>query len=446
MSKAVVLRPLDVSRSPAPFPERVKLLGKVFEVVSRWKRSKLPKGKIELLSVKLENQVALTSISLQSYRFNINVLIRDLNKVKGDLKEIKIDGKFLIPRKTKFEDTTTNSGETTNVLVIADLNRSKIYELLKPLILTEENLVKESYITHKDVQEYELEMALKQQIVQDDTNRFETETVRPMVQYVLCARCNTKFQKNQILYPTTCNYHPSKRQYNRSNKEYSYSCCGETTASNSTDVLGCQKSNRHVFKETKYKDLIEISPFHDTKDVSLNDNKDCNKSERETAPNVLAIDCEMGFTDKGFEMIRITIIDFFNNETLYDKLVKPIGHIIDLNTQFSGVSLEDMEKGITFHECMDEILNNNLINQDTILIGHGLENDLNVMRVIHKKVIDTAVIYKKGKLKRSLKDLAFEILNRKIQTGEHDSSEDAIATMDIVKKRLGIQIDFKYEI
>lgn len=425
MSKATVLRPLDVPTPPAQFPERVKLLGKIFEVVLRWKRAKLSKGKIELLSVKLEGEVASSSPSLQSYRFNINVLIRDLNKAKGNLREIKINGKFLIPRKDSIEGR-----DTTSVPVIPDLNKDKIYQLLKPLILTEEQLIKESYVTQKDVKEYELQLQSQEQ---DNKSK-----------NAICSRCNTKFQKNQILFATTCKFHPVKRQYDRKTKEYSYSCCGETTASNSIGILGCQKYDRHVFKGNKYAELIQISPFRSTSNVPSKRNG-TNNNEDTIIPNVLSLDCEMGFTDRGFEMIRITIVDFFSNEVVYDKLVKPIGHIIDLNTQFSGVSIEDIKEGIPYEKCMKEILNESLINRDAILIGHGFENDLNVLRLIHDKVIDTAVIYKRGRLKRSLKDLAFESLNRKIQTGEHDSSEDAIATMDIVKKRLGIQLNHKYE-
>ncbi|CAI6635629.1 CIH_HP2_G0034780.mRNA.1.CDS.1 [Saccharomyces cerevisiae] len=43
------------------------------------------------------------------------------------------------------------------------------------------------------------------------------------------------------------------------------------------------------------------------------------------------------------------------------------------------------------------------------------ENDLNVMRLFYNKVIDTAILYSKTKFKVSLKNLAFEVLSRKIQ-------------------------------
>ena len=72
-----------------------------------------------------------------------------------------------------------------------------------------------------------------------------------------------------------------------------------------------------------------------------------------------------------------------------------------------------------------------------MLIGHGLENVLKAMRMLHKRVIDTAILYPKHKatpkFRYSLKQLAFEYLGRVIQTGEHDSGEDSLAAIDVVK-------------
>lgn len=73
-------------------------------------------------------------------------------------------------------------------------------------------------------------------------------------------------------------------------------------------------------------------------------------------------------------------------------------------------------------------------------MGHGLENDLNVMRIIHDRIIDTAILYSTGRYKSSLKNLTFETLSEKIQTGEHDSSQDAIATMNVIKKKIGVSV------
>ena len=48
-----------------------------------------------------------------------------------------------------------------------------------------------------------------------------------------------------------------------------------------------------------------------------------------------------------------------------------------------------------------------LLCEDTILIGHSLENDLRAMKLVHKKVIDSSVVYmRKNGTKFKLKSLA----------------------------------------
>jgi RNA exonuclease 1 len=39
-------------------------------------------------------------------------------------------------------------------------------------------------------------------------------------------------------------------------------------------------------------------------------------------------------------------------------------------------------------KALDEI-----INADTILVGHALDNDLKTMRIIHHKCVDTAILF-----------------------------------------------------
>ena len=78
---------------------------------------------------------------------------------------------------------------------------------------------------------------------------------------------------------------------------------------------------------------------------------------------------------------------------------------------------------------------------ETILIGHSLESDLKVLKLVHDKVVDTSVVYphKLGPpLKRALRTLAAEHLKRIIQDNVdgHDSAEDAIAALDLMKVKV----------
>jgi RNA exonuclease 1 len=60
----------------------------------------------------------------------------------------------------------------------------------------------------------------------------------------------------------------------------------------------------------------------------------------------------------------------------------------------------------TLYPFLDKI-----ITEDTILIGHSLENDFNAMQFYHKKVVDTSVLFRrKNGSKMKLKNLADKIL------------------------------------
>lgn len=61
------------------------------------------------------------------------------------------------------------------------------------------------------------------------------------------------------------------------------------------------------------------------------------------------------------------------------------------------------------------------INADTILVGHGLENDLRALNLIHATILDTAVVfphYHGLPFRRSLRSLVSSYLKRDIQVGK----------------------------
>ncbi|OAA33436.1 Ribonuclease H-like protein [Moelleriella libera RCEF 2490] len=86
-----------------------------------------------------------------------------------------------------------------------------------------------------------------------------------------------------------------------------------------------------------------------------------------------------------------------------------------------------------------------LIAPTTPLIGHGLENDLNAVRVVHPVLIDTAILYphRRGLPSRnSLKYLMSTKLQKEIQKETalgHDSAEDARAAGELVRLRVMLE-------
>lgn len=391
------LMPAELKTQSAQFQDRYKILQKLYDQLGRC-RLKADAPRLKRMAIELELRVAKASASPQSYRFHMSVLLRDLLKEKGNFKKIKVAGKPVI------SSTKMTTGKHIDDTVTR--NKNYVMQKLADMLIDPKILEKHKYIMSR--------------ILPDD--------YIDNSEYANCERCNTKFKRTEIMLDTLCTYHPQKKIYNKDTKTHVFPCCGESTTSTSFMRLGCKKAEHHVFKNDSYPELRKISDFLKT---SLIDGKE----------NVLALDCEMAFTSKGFEMVRLTIVDFFTSKTLFDQIVEPFGEVIDLNTLFSGIHSEDMDKAVPYLDVMDRILTSDLINRNSILIGHGLENDLNVMRIIHQKIIDTAILFSVGRYKISLKNLTFETLSEKIQTGEHDSSQDAIATMNVIKKKIGVSIN-----
>ena len=107
--------------------------------------------------------------------------------------------------------------------------------------------------------------------------------------------------------------------------------------------------------------------------------------------------------------------------------------------RYSGITPQKLEPVSTTLEMVQERLLS-LLTARTILIGHSLNADLDVLKITHPFIIDTSILYQHPRgppLKPSLKWLAQKHLSREIQKGHgisgHDSVEDAQACMDLVK-------------
>ncbi|XP_019938708.1 RNA exonuclease 4 [Paralichthys olivaceus] len=148
----------------------------------------------------------------------------------------------------------------------------------------------------------------------------------------------------------------------------------------------------------------------------------------------VAIDCEMvGVGPNGEDSIlaRVSLVNHFG-KCIYDKYVKPTEKVTDYRTAVSGIRPQDIKNGEDVRAVQREVAE---ILQGRIVVGHAIHNDLKILLLDHpkKKIRDTQKykpfkkVVKTGR--PSLKVLCREILNVKVQQGEHSSVQDAQATM-----------------
>lgn len=276
-----------------------------------------------------------------------------------------------------------------------------------------------------------------------------------------CDRCTARFQvfpgrnieTGELASGGKCTHHPGRPYFTeRPQGDISlvpkkYRCCEEDVG----ESPGCTIGTNHVWKTNDHKRLASLWNFVET---PPND---------KATHKAVAFDCEMGYTVQGMELVRVTATSWPDGAALLDVLVRPFGEVLDLNSKYSGVFPEDLANAIPWSSdwkaptqkegerrilpivASPELARGLLfsrINPDTILIGHGLENDLNAMRMVHPRIIDTVLLYphKRGlPIRMGLKALMQYNLNRRIQvdTGEgHDSAEDARAAGDLVRLKL----------
>lgn len=154
---------------------------------------------------------------------------------------------------------------------------------------------------------------------------------------------------------------------------------------------------------------------------------------------LFALDCEMCRTDEGLVLARVSLVNE-DGKVVLDELVQPPGPVTDYLTRWSGIT-PDMLQGVTTTLADVQARVRALLPGDAVLVGHSLENDLKALKLVHPRVIDTALLYPHAAgdtHKYGLKALAERYLGRLIQVqGDgHDSVEDAMACLDLVRLKL----------
>lgn len=365
-------------------------------------------------------------------------------------KRMNVDTRIAELRKQELETKHVQKSSSSDapVVIKTGLTPNQEIELLDKLITPINDLGQHGYVSAP---------ISEQQIAE------VKQTVEWSGGWEQCAQCAVRFQVFPGRHPETgllatggsCTHHPGRPYFPERQPGHTglvtkkYRCCTQDVGESS----GCHTSEAgHVWKTSDPKRLALLWNFVETP-----------PNESPDVKRAVAFDCEMGYTVHGMELIRLTATSWPDGAELIDVLVQPIGEVLDLNSRYSGVFPSDLADALPWDTNVEaqpqqvdgrKILRKvpspqaardllfSVISPDTILIGHGLENDLNAMRIVHPKIIDTILLYphKRGlPVRMSLKALMEVHLRRKIQTsmeGGHDSAEDARAAGDLVRFRL----------
>ncbi|KAI0984269.1 hypothetical protein GJ496_004891 [Pomphorhynchus laevis] len=372
-------------------------------------------GKEDCLNQAKQDELAIASkaTSSNAYRNNIaQIVIIIYQTIKP---ELKCD--------------TLNQNRRIKV---TDLSEAELYKLLLKYVLTEEDLKRHGF-------PYPGETSNEILIHRNPYwfSKISESSSDPCIR--CCDRCSKEFKVDTNELPIKgdkCIYHWGKcRVSYEKGRESSkrYFCCGE-----SEDMLGCTSAEVHVVRANEFsKDMMRGFVYSIPKSLE----------SPNASAGIFALDCEMCYTTKGLEVAHISVIDH-KLCVVYQSYIRPDNPIIDHNTRFSGITDSNLI-GVTTSLSDVQAALNKLISNKSILIGHGLHNDLIGIKLIHSVIIDTSVLFPHRNgypYKRSLRDLAREKINKIIQNNAdgHSSTEDAIACLQLVFYKLQSDLSFSH--
>ncbi|KAH6722074.1 ribonuclease H-like domain-containing protein [Leptodontidium sp. MPI-SDFR-AT-0119] len=236
-----------------------------------------------------------------------------------------------------------------------------------------------------------------------------------------CRRCNTSEAKSR---GEDCTFHPSKR--NKYNVKRPYKCCPET------DGKGCTTVTGHNFQLPPH-----VSRYTDFRETPASDGQ--------AKASAVVLDCEMAGVvgNATGEPILVCAIDYVSGATILNHYVFPSQPINQMRSQFHGVTKETLHnahsQGLTlagWEGARTELWKH--IDENTILIGHALDNDLSALRIIHRRVVDSGILARSAIGKGgqcSLQALCAQLPRVEIRKnigGIHDCLEDVLATREVV--------------
>lgn len=214
-----------------------------------------------------------------------------------------------------------------------------------------------------------------------------------------------------------------------------------------------QKETQHFSVESSTQNTQKnIKTKRDFSQCSNDDFKIDSAIPMHNKDRYIAIDCEMvGVGPNGSKsaLARVSIVNW-EGKTVLDTHVRVLENVTDFRTFVSGIRAQDIESDNAMDPEKCRALVKSIL-RGKILIGHGLENDLAVLKIRHPwcDVRDSATYpplmrqsvdstRKPQFHAKKLRDLAWEEMGKVIQVygAAHSSLEDALAALELYKKHM----------
>ncbi|KAM3067143.1 hypothetical protein ACMFMG_011697 [Clarireedia jacksonii] len=235
-----------------------------------------------------------------------------------------------------------------------------------------------------------------------------------------CKRCNSQ-EKNVV--GRDCIFHLYKR--NKRNSKRPYKCCSD-------GGRGCKISPTHDFqmplRAIKHEDFRQTPP-----------------ASAETKCLAVALDCEMaGVAGGGSEAILLCVTDYLTGAVLLNRYVSPREPIIQMRSSIHGISKSILETATRQGQTLRgwEAARLELwkyIDSNTIIVGHALQHDLDALRMIHPRIVDSAILSRNAvgihRIRWGLQTLCSELVHiqiRKNKEAIHDCLEDVLAAREVI--------------
>jgi RNA exonuclease 1 len=176
--------------------------------------------------------------------------------------------------------------------------------------------------------------------------------------------------------------------------------------------------------------------------------------EKDVKPRLIAIDCEMCETTADNKALcAVSVVDEFGNK-LFDELVKPPDEIIDYRFDITGYTEQDFKDvTLTLDDARAKVIEilegqksdkgdadeNEKNLHGCVLVGHSLSHDLRALRLDHRPIIDTSLLFSLKELPRAtpaLADLCKMVLGYEMrEKGKaHEAFADALTAMKVVNR------------